>query len=57
MLLLDKKTIKMQMKDRILIKMFVILTNNSYLCSVQWNEGLDKAPHFILNKPPNMYDR
>ncbi len=57
MLLLDEKTIKMQMKDRILIKMFVILTNNSYLCSVQWNEGLDKAPHFILNKPPNMYDR
>jgi hypothetical protein len=22
----------------------------SYLCTVQWNEGLEKAPHFILKR-------
>ena len=22
----------------------------SYLCTVQWNEGLAKAPHFILKR-------
>ena len=29
----------------------------SYLCIVQWNEGLARVPHFILKKPMDMIDK